>query len=192
MVSKWTVLILAMAIAAPASAAPTVIPRPNVPANLEVPSGYTPFLLLQAEGTQNYVCVATASGFAWTFFGPQATLFNSARAQQMTHFLSPNPVENNTPRATWQHSGDSSAAWAAAIASSSDANYVAPGAIPWLLLKVVGVQYGPTLGEKLTRTAFIQRVNTAGGIAPATGCAAASDIGKKALVPYTTDYVFYR
>jgi hypothetical protein len=128
----------------------------------------------------------------WGFFGPQATLFNDADAQLMTHYLSANPTENNTPRATWQHSGDSSAAWAAAVASSTDAAYVAHGAIPWLLLQVVGVQYGPSMGEKMVRTAFIQRVNTAGGLAPATGCATVSDAGKKALVPYTTDYVFYR
>jgi hypothetical protein len=39
----------------------------------------------------------------------------------------------------------------------------------------------------------VQRVNTQGGIAPATaGCSQAADIGKKALVPYTADYVFYR
>ena len=192
MVLKSTVLFVALAIAAPSAAAPVVVPRPNVPANLEVPAGHTPFLVAHAEGTQNYVCLPSATGIAWTFFGPQATLFNDARAQQMTHFLSSNPAENNTPRATWQHSGDSSVAWAAAIANSSDPNFVAQGAIPWLLLQVVGTQYGPTWGEKLTRTTFIQRVNTAGGIAPAGGCAVASDIGKKALVPYTTDYVFYR
>ncbi len=50
---------------------------------------------------------------------------------------------------------------------------------------------GPTGGGKLARTTFIQRVNTAGGVAPA-GCAASTDVGKKALVPYTTDYIFYR
>jgi hypothetical protein len=43
----------------------------------------------------------------------------------------------------------------------------------------------------MTRTTFIQRVNTAGGVAPVTGCRAAKDVGKRALVPYTTDYVFY-
>jgi hypothetical protein len=192
MIWKSTVLMTALAMASPAAAAPVDIPRPNVPANLEVPLGYTPFLVAHAGGTQNYVCVATAGGVAWSFFGPQATLFNHAQAQVMTHYLSANPAENNTPRATWQHSGDSSAAWAAAIASSTNAAYVAPGAIPWLLLQVVGVQYGPLMGEKMVRTAFIQRVNTAGGLAPPTGCAAASDAGKKALVPYTTDYVFYR
>jgi hypothetical protein len=35
-------------------------------------------------------------------------------------------------------------------------------------------------------------VNTSGGVAPSTGCASATDVGKKALVPYTADYFFYR
>lgn len=45
---------------------------------------------------------------------------------------------------------------------------VAPGAIPWLLLEVKGVQAGPSGGDKLTRTTFIQRLNTSGGIAPSS------------------------
>jgi hypothetical protein len=82
--------------------------------------------------------------------------------------------------------------WAKAIETSTDAAYVAPGAIPWLKLQVVGAQYGPDWGHKLTATKFIQRVNTAGGVAPATGCATIADLGARELVPYTTDYVFYR
>jgi len=35
-------------------------------------------------------------------------------------------------------------------------------------------------------------VVTSGGVAPATGCAAVTDVGHKALVPYSADYVFYR
>jgi hypothetical protein len=94
------------------------------------------------------------------------------------------------PRATWQHSRDTSTVWAVAIASSSDSIFVAPGAIPWLLLQVVGAQDGPTGGDKLSETTFIQRLNTSGGIAPSTGCTLSTDVGKKALVPYTTDYFF--
>jgi len=30
------------------------------------------------------------------------------------------------------------------------------------------------------------------GIAPATGCVQATDVGKRALVPYTADYFFYK
>ena len=66
------------------------------------------------------------------------------------------------------------------------------GAIPWLKLRVTGAQYGPDYGRKIASTTFIQRVNTAGGVAPATGCTNADDIGRRVFVPYTTDYVFYR
>jgi hypothetical protein len=105
--------------------------------------------------------------------------------------LSPNPFEGDTPRATWQHSKDTGTIWAVAIASSSDPQFVAPNAIPWLLLQVVGDQAGPTGGDRLTRTTFIQRLNTAGGVAPLSECAALTNIGKKALVPYTADYFFF-
>jgi hypothetical protein len=189
-VPATALVVLALALP-PSAAADHVIPPP-VPGNLNVPDGNRAFLIAHAYGTQNYLCLPSGSGFAWTFFGPQATLFDDRDHQVMTHFLSPNPDENGTPRATWQHSRDTSTVWAAAIATSVDPSFVAPGAIPWLLLQVVGTEYGPTWGDKLTKTTYIQRVNTSGGVAPATGCAGAADVGKRALVPYTTDYVFYR
>jgi Protein of unknown function (DUF3455) len=119
-------------------------------------------------------------------------LFNDKDRQIITHFLSPNPDESGMARATWQHSRDTSTVWAMAIASSSDLNFVESGAIPWLLLQVVGAEPGPTGGDKLTGTTFIQRLNTSGGIAPSTGCAQSTDVGKKAFVPYTADYFFYK
>lgn len=190
----WSTIALIVALgisASPASMVDKVLP-PAVPLNLEVPAGHRPFLIARAEGTQNYICLATPTSIGWSFLGPQATLFDDKGGQILTHYLSPNPSENAMPRAAWQHSRDTSAVWAAAIASSTDASYVAPGAVPWLLLQVVGSQYGPDYGDRMTRTTFIQRVNTAGGVAPATGCSLPADVGKRALVPYTTDYVFYR
>ena len=174
---------------APSAATDTA--PPPVPANLEVPAGQSPYLILHAFGTQNQICLprASGSGLGWSFFGPQATLYNDRGEQLLTHFLGGNPIELGTPRATWQHSRDSSAVWALAIATSSDPNYVAPGAIPWLLLRVVGAQEGPTGGDRMPETAFIHRVNTRGGVAPASDCPA---IGAKLLVPYEADYVFYR
>jgi hypothetical protein len=185
---KMTALILTLAIAP--NAAP--VAQTALPANLEVPAGNLPFLITRAEGTQNYVCVPSGPSFVWAFFGPQATLLNENNQQVATHFLSPNPAEGGTPRATWQDSGDTSALWAAMVASSTDPNFVAPGAIPWLLLRTVGTQLGSTLGNKFAVTTYVQRVNTEGGVAPGAGCRSARDAGKKALVPYSTDYVFYR
>jgi hypothetical protein len=168
-----------------------VVP-PTVPRNLEVPAGHEPFLMGRAAGTQNYVCLPSGAAFAWTFFGPQAILFSDVHAQVTTHFLSSNPFENGTARATWTDSSDTSSVWAVAEANSSDPAFVASGTIPWLLLRVTGAVEGPTGGSRMTSTAFIHRLNTAGGVAPTTGCAVAADVGKRALVPYLADYYFYR
>jgi hypothetical protein len=75
---------------------------------------------------------------------------------------------------------------------SSDPAFVAPGAIPWLLVGKVGDEDGPTGGDTLSVTTHIHRVNTAGGVAPSTGCASPADVGKRAFVPYKADYIFYR
>jgi hypothetical protein len=190
---RTTVLIATITSVSLGATPQTQIVPPDVPGNLVVPDDVRPYIMARAEGTQNYVCMATGNkSVSWVFHGPQATLFDAADAQVMTHFLSPNPAENDAARATWQDSRDTSAVWAVAIASSSDQAYVAPGSIPWLLLRVVGVRLGPTAGDRLAQTQYIQRVNTQGGVAPAAGCRSATDAGKRALVPYTTDYVFYR
>lgn len=167
---------------------------PEVPATLTVPDGNVAYLQTRAYGTQNYICVPTSTGVAWKLFGPQATLYLPSFPQQAaTHFLSANPDEQGLARPTWQHSLDSSTVWGRLYApASSDANYVAAGAIPWLLLEAAGKADGPTGGTLLSRTTYIHRVNTQGGVAPATGCTDATQLGTFVLVPYSTDYFFYR
>jgi hypothetical protein len=191
------VLTLGLASSMAAEPAKPKIELPDVPGDLVVPEGHEPFLVGQAAGTQNYICMPAATGVAWKFLGPQATLFlpvhgGNQQQQITTHFLSTNPDENGIARATWQHSFDSSRVWAFADRISTDASYVAPGAIPWLRLVKAGAEFGPDGGSILAQTTFIQRVNTNGGVAPAAGCAHVADIGVMALVPYTTDYYFYR
>src|SRR5262249_37502037 len=156
---------------------------PPVPPEIQVPAGNTAYLKGHAIGTQNYICLDSPSGFSWKFIGPQATLFVTLQfgsgqlVQQLTtHFLSPNPLENGVARATWQSSVDTSAVWAKAMASSTDPQYVAPGAIPWLLLQVVGTRLGPSGGSLLAQTTYIQRLSTTGGVAPTTGCSDATQI----------------
>jgi hypothetical protein len=177
---------------APPAHADHVAPPP-VPSNIAVPAGAKAFLEGHAVGTQNYICLPSSSGFAWTLFGPQATLFKGNDAQLTTHFLSANPDEGGTPRATWQHSDDTSSVWGVALASSSDPQFVAPGAIPWLLLQVVGREPGPTGGDQLLKTTFIQRLRTSGGIAPAAAaCSQPAHVGARALVPYAAEYIFFK
>jgi hypothetical protein len=115
-------------------------------------------------------------------------LFDDDDKQVITHFLSPNPLEGGKPRPTWQHSRDSSAVWAKKNTEYSAPDFVAPGAIPWFRLEVVGDQDGPMGGSKLTATTFIQRLNTSRGVAPSTNCT----LGDQALVDYEADYFFYK
>lgn len=170
---------------------------PEVPADIQVPAGFSAFLKGHAIGTQNFICVARKKEkeFAWTFTGPQATLFltlpNGQAQQVTTHFLSANPDEGGVLRPTWQHSADTSAVWGRVKTPSTDPAYVEDGAIAWLLLEVTGAEDGPSGGDFMTEAVFIHRVNTTGGLAPLTGCSEAT-IGVVRLVPYTADYFFYR
>jgi hypothetical protein len=187
-----------------------VIVVPAVPPNLEVPVGNQVYLEGHAVGTQDYICLpcpnaitpaatCPASGFAWAFYAPQATLFDievGHDKQIITHFLSPNPAEGGTPRPTWQHSRDTSTVWVNSSVppaqSSTDQAFVAAGAIPWLLLRVAGTHGGPTGSDTLTKTTYIQRLETSGGVAPAASTCTEEDTGKKALVPYSANYFFYK
>ena len=179
---------------------PTPIP---IPPEIQVSEGNQVFLVGHGVGTQNYVCRPSYTGVAYILFTPQATLFNGADKQVTTHYFSPNistnpsdPPDPNTDqkvvadgaiRATWQHK-DTSIVWG----KGSGSVVVDPTAIPWLRVTRVGAQDGPTCGNTLTATTFIQRLNTINGVAPLEGCASLADVGNQAFVPYEADYVFYR
>ena len=201
-----TALAVACAVALPQPARAANVTPPRVPPNIEVPTGNTLFLVGHGVGTQNYICLPSGSGFAYTLFTPEATLFEPEdnTTQLITHFFSPNrnPTESGeeegTIRVTWQDSQDTSTVWAklninpdGSRSSFSDPPFVKHGAVAWLLLKAVGAEVGPTGGDTLSDTTFIQRLNTSGGLAP-TDCASKKDVGKQAFVPYTADYFFYK
>ena len=191
--------------------AQSVTPPPT-PTLITPPAGNSAFLVGHAIGTQGYVCLPTvpgASTASWTVNAarPEATLFLSLGGQNfqiVTHFLSPNekPIDPTQPvpfgNATWQSSFDSSRVWAAVFsgtmirAGSDPASCPNTGSIACLLLQTVGAKEGPTGGTLLSKTSFIQRLNTNGGSAPNDGCFTSADVGKQALVPYTADYFFYR
>ena len=182
--------------AVPQAARAERITVPAVPDNLNVKDGSKVFLVGHATGTQNYICLPSGAGFAYSLFTPEATLFNDHFKQLITHFFSvnPKPADNGAIRATWQSSRDSSEVWAklAVDGSSTDQRFVQLGAVAWLLLDVVGTQEGPSGGDTLAVATHVQRLSTSGGVAPSTGCAALTDVGTKAFVPYTADYFFYR
>lgn len=183
------------------------ISSPATSTTITPEAGNVAFLLGHGVGTQGYVCLPTSTGASWTVNGarPEATLFTrifGEPIQIITHFLS--PVENpndfspKPPRfgdVTWQSSFDSSRVWAQKqhfITAGTDASCPNTGSIDCLLLQVIGTAEGPAGGKSLTKTTFIQRLNTNGGSAPATGCSVSGDVGKQTLVPYTADYFFFR
>lgn len=190
-----TTLGIVFAFALPQATSAQSVTPPPVPAGIEVEPPNQAFLVGHAVGTQNYECqpVKSLGRVGWVLFTPQATLFDERNEQLITHFFSPNPHEGSIVRATWQDSRDTSTVWGSVLKSSSDPNFVRTGAIPWVKLEVgeTRAQAGPTGGETLLRTTFIQRLNTEGGAAPPTGCDVPTDIGKKAFVPYKADYFFY-
>jgi hypothetical protein len=184
---------LAIALCATASAADPIA-APVVPTKIRVPEGYKPFLAGHAIGTQNWMCVAalTPTGGDWVFIGPQATIYDGDRLQILTHYQSKNPDQGDAIQAEWQSSRDTSGVWATRVDGSLDPDYVAPGAIEWLLLRVTGFQFGPTGGDRLTSARYIQRVNTVGGAKPAAADCYSGTLNTRQLVYYEADYFFYR
>ena len=189
----------------------TSIPTPTTPERITPPAGTFAFLLGRGVGTQGYVCLpGPTGGVSWTVNNarPEATLFThifGEEVQIITHFLSPvvnpNDIGPKPPRfgdVTWQSSFDSSRVWAQKkdfITAGTDASCPNGGSIDCLLLQVIGFDEGPAGGKSLTKTTFIQRLNTKGGSAPAnpaTGCLASTDVGHQLLVPYSADYFFFR
>jgi hypothetical protein len=185
-------LALALTFATPSLSHAQGIVPPSVPPAITVPAGNELFLLGRGVGTQNYECQPSGplGRVAWTLFTPEATLFNDFREQLTTHFFSPNPMEGEIVRATWQDSSDTSIVWARAIGSIADPT--GSGAIAWVLLQRAGSQLGPGGGDTLAKATFIQRLNTVGGSTPPTDCDVLPDVGHRAFVPYTADYLFYK
>jgi hypothetical protein len=207
-------LVIACAFCATYASAQIIVPP--TPTRITPPQGAKVFLVGHATGTQGYVCLPTAPGAdsaSWTVNGarPDATLFTTFFGQDFQiihHFLSPDTHPNTLApnplpfgSATWQSSLDSSRVWAQvfngpdgrpqSILAGSDASCPNTGSIACLLLTSIGNDKGPTGGKLLADVTFVQRLNTKGGSAPATGCSTSDDVGKQALVPYTADYYFY-
>lgn len=187
----------------PLAAAQNVTP-PSTPREITPQAGNVAFAVGHALGTQGYICLPTSTGgTSWTVLSarPEATLFQRFFGQDfqiITHFLSPDNSLDRVLRATWQSSFDTSKVWASRVngipAGSDPVSCPNTGAIDCLLLGAAGRQDGPTGGKFLSKTTFIQRLNTRGGSAPAdsAGCLSSADVGHQLLVPYTADYYFFR
>ncbi len=208
-----SILVVGCACASATNAQAQSLTTPPTPTLITPPAGNSAFAVGHAKGTQGYICLPTAVGAStasWTVkpARPEATLFQSVFGvdfQIITHFLSPNTHPNGVVpgpvpfgSATWQSSLDSSRVWAqvlhgnTVVAGTDSVSCPNVGSIPCLLLETVGSDPGPTGGTFLSKTTFVQRLNTNGGAAPTEGCSTSADVGNQALVPYTADYFFFR
>jgi hypothetical protein len=150
-------------------------PPPELPASIRVPDRLTLAHEVPATGVQIYDCAPSKSDpskFEWTFRAPEAQLFDKAGRTVGKHYAGP----------TWE--GNDGSKVVGEVKGRDDGPDKT--AIPWLLLVTKSASGGGTFG----RTQAIQRVNTVGGIAPASGCSADTK-GKEARVPYKAIYYFY-
>lgn len=157
---------------AQALSAQLAAPVPHVPKALEAPSGQVVVRSLDGKGSQIYVCQNAGGAYAWKLKGPDAKLFGENGESVGRHFAGP----------TWK-ANDGSFVTGKLVASvpSPDTN-----SIPWLLLTITS--HG---GEGImTRVETIERLNTKGGVAPASGCSAMNK-GQEVPVPYEASYYFY-
>jgi len=171
------VLALCGLFAAAASARPASQTAPGDPLD---PRTYAPdsrlFLVVNAIGVQKYTCQADGT---WLFTDPEATLYKTTGVPKPigTHFLN-----FATGRPVWQLKDGSSVEAARTVTVSGGT-----GNIPWLLLQAVVTTAGSD-GDRLTRTTWVQRLNTSGGVAPAGTCTP----GDRIDVPYSAKYFFWR
>jgi Protein of unknown function (DUF3455) len=151
-------------------------PEPSVPSTIEVPDGNKVFLIGHGVGVQVYSCNDTSSGFGWGFVTPRASLYADNGKLIISHFGGP----------TWQAKDGSRVVGRAEADVTVDHT-----AIPWLRLAAASTAAGPD-GDRLAHTSFIQRTETAGGLAPDAEDCNATTVGTIAEVPYTADYVFWK
>jgi len=162
-------------------------PPGNLPTGIPVPNGATLKIHDHAIGVQVYTCTASTGGtsgggtggtgggtsYSWVLKQPDAILYDSSFAQVGTHGMGPN----------WT-STDGSIVNGTRIAS---ANSTMAGAIPWLLLGASSTTGSTGVFTDIT---YIQRLNTAGGPAPASGCDATTT-ATEVRIPYSADYYFF-
>ena len=144
----------------------------QVPPQLQPPANEKLLLRVHAKGDQVYTCKGDAGQFAWALKAPDAQLFDKDGKPFGKHSAGPSWEASDGSRVTGK---------AVANAPSPDAD-----SIPWLLVNIVSHEGSGVLSSATT----IQRLNTKGGKAPASGCDAAN-AGKELRVQYSADYLFY-
>ena len=163
-----TLAVIAAAVTLPLAQAHAGPKPPDVPGAIQPDAGNKAFLVGHAEGVQIYSC----NGSAWGLVAPRATLYGDNGKVIATHYAGP----------TWEANDGSKV-----VGSRVNGVTVDPTAIPWLLLSASSTTHG-----RIGGTTYIQRINTAGGLAPAAGTCTPTNAGAVQEVPYTADYYFWK
>jgi hypothetical protein len=140
---------------------------------LSPPAGSKLVSKIGAIGVQIYKCSAKEGKFAWAFVAPEADLFDTNGKMIGKHGAGP----------FWELQDGSKVN--GTLAQREDSTRA--GAIPHLLLTTKST--GGT--GAITSVKHLQRLNTVGGVAPATGCTATQDVDKEARIYYTADYYLF-
>ena len=143
----------------------------QVPPQLQPPVGERVLLQVHAKGEQIYTCKGDGTQLTWTLKAPDAKLFDKDGKPFGRHLAGPSWEANDGSRVTGK-----------AVANASPD----PDSIPWLLVNIISHDGSGVLSPATN----IQRLNTKGGKAPASGCDA-SHVGQEVRVPYSADYLFY-
>lgn len=153
-------------------------PPAAVPAAIAVPADARLAMHERGVGAQVYRCTAKAIegepgrlAYAWLLQAPDAVLYDESYARVGSHGAGPRWTAN-----------DGSTIKARKLAEATAAK-----AIPWLLLEASdGTKPGA-----FAEVGYVQRLNTAGGLAPTSGCDVTT-VGQDRRVDYAADYYFFK
>ena len=142
-------------------------------------------------GTQDYACIGTpidggadagdaGANFVWTLVTPDAVLTDCNGTNVGHHFAS----EAGATAPEWLSIDDSYVIGKKLVGVTPDGG---SGSVPWLIIGATS--HGGDSGV-LSNVTYVERLDTDGGVAPATGCDFAhSDAGVN--IGYTADYYFF-
>jgi hypothetical protein len=148
----------------------------SLPDTIKVPAGHKVAMETVGVGEITYECRDKANmpgQTEWVFVCPKAVLNDRSGKQVGTYY---------GPPATWEAlDGSKLTGTQVAVAPSSAGN------LPYQIVKA-----NPAMGSgAMTGVTYIQRVALKGGVAPASECSPATK-GKKEIVKYQADYIFYK
>lgn len=174
---KTVLMIAAAAVLGACATSPMMMMKVDnaaLPEAVRVPAGQKLMMATSATGEITYECREKkdmAGAHEWAFVGPVATLYGADKKMVGKYYAGP----------TWE-AADGSKVTGKQVAVAP----ATPGSIPLQLVKAE-----PAMGAgAMTGVSYIQRLNTKGGVAPAMACDAMGK-GKRQVVAYEADYVFY-